>query len=50
MRHLQFWSQPGKDFICIEPFTGPNNTINTDQRIDIAPGRAHTFWMKIEVE
>lgn len=50
MRHLQFWSQPGKDFICIEPFTGPNNTINTDRRIDISPGRAHTFWMKIELE
>jgi len=50
MRHLQFWSQPGKDFICIEPFTGPNNTINTDRRIDIPPGQAHTLWMKIELE
>lgn len=50
MRHLQFWSQPGKDFVCLEPFTGPNNTINTDQRIDIPPDRAHTFWMRIEVE
>ena len=50
MRHLQFWSQPGKDFICIEPFTGPNNTINTDRRIDVPPGQAHTFWMKIELE
>lgn len=29
MRHLQFWSQPGKDFVCIEPFWGPANTINT---------------------
>jgi galactose mutarotase-like enzyme len=50
MRHLQFWSQPGKDFICIEPFTGPNNTINTGRRIDIPPGQARTFWMKIELE
>ena len=50
MRHLQFWSQPGKDFVCIEPFTGPNNTINTDQRVDIPPGSAHTFCMKIEVD
>jgi len=50
MRHMQFWSQPGKDFVCLEPFTGPNNTINTDQRIDIPPGRARTFWMKIEVD
>lgn len=50
MRHLQFWSQPGKDFVCFEPFTGPNNTINTDRRIDILPGTAHTFWMKIELD
>lgn len=50
MRHLQFWSQPGKDFVCLEPFTGPNDTINTDRRIDIPPGAAHAFWMKIEVE
>lgn len=49
MRHLQFWSQPGKDFVCIEPFTGPNNTINTPHRVDIPPGEARTFWMRIEV-
>jgi len=50
MRHLQFWSQPGRDFVCLEPFTGPNNTINTNQRIDVLPGRAHTLWMKIELD
>ena len=50
MRHMQFWSQPGKDFICIEPFTGPNNTVNTDKRIDIPPGAAHLFFMRIEIE
>ena len=50
MRHLQFWSQPGKDFICVEPFNGPNNTVNTDRRVDIAPGACRTFWMKIEID
>jgi galactose mutarotase-like enzyme len=49
MRHLQFWSQPGKDFVCLEPFTGPSNTINTEQRVDIPPREARTFWMRIEV-
>lgn len=49
MRHLQFWSEPGKDFICIEPFQGPPNAINTPQRCDIPPGQAHCFWMRIEV-
>jgi galactose mutarotase-like enzyme len=48
MRHLQFWSQPGKDFVCLEPFTGPNNTINTAQRIEVPPGEARSFWMRIE--
>ena len=50
MRHMQFWSQPGKDFICLEPFLGPNNTINTDRRVDIPPVQARTFWMKIELD
>jgi galactose mutarotase-like enzyme len=49
MRHLQFWSQPGKDFICLEPFYGPNNTVNTERRCDIPAGQARDFWMRIEV-
>jgi galactose mutarotase-like enzyme len=49
MRHLQFWSQPGKDFICIEPFFGPNNTINTPGRFEISPRACHNFWMRIEL-
>ncbi len=49
MRHLQFWSQPGKDFICVEPFNGPNNTINTERRIDIAPSASRVFWIRLEL-
>jgi len=49
MRHLQFWSQPGKGFVCIEPFTGPNNTLNTEKRIDIPHGEARTVWTRIEI-
>ncbi|HLX65227.1 MAG TPA: hypothetical protein VKX17_28420 [Planctomycetota bacterium] len=49
MRHLQFWSQPGKDFVCIEPFTGPNNTINTERRVEIPPGACRVFWTRIEL-
>ena len=49
MRHLQLWSQPGKDFICLEPFYGPNNTVNTERRCDIPAGQARDFWMRIEV-
>jgi galactose mutarotase-like enzyme len=50
MRHMQFWSQPGKDFICIEPFFGPNNTVNTEKRYDIPPKAARVFWMRIEID
>ena len=50
MRHLQLWSQPGRDFICLEPFYGPNNTVNTDRRHDVPPGQARDFWMRIEIE
>lgn len=49
MRHMQFWSQPGKDFICLEPFYGPTNTVNTDKRCDIPAGQARCFWMRLEL-
>jgi galactose mutarotase-like enzyme len=50
MRHMQFWSQPGRDFICLEPFWGPSNTINTERRLDVPPGQARDLWMRIELE
>ena len=50
LRHLQFWSQPGKDFICIEPFYGPAGTVNTDRRLEVPAGRARELWMRIELE
>lgn len=49
LRHLQFWTQPNKDFVCIEPFVGPANTINTPARIDVPPGAGRSFWMRIEI-
>lgn len=47
LRHLQMWSQPGKPFVCIEPFFGPAGTINTDQRGWVRAGTARSFWMRI---
>ena len=49
MRHLQFWSQPGKPFICIEPFYGPAGTINTDARAWVPAHSARTFWMRLRL-
>jgi galactose mutarotase-like enzyme len=48
MRHMQFWSQPGKDFICIEPFFGPPGTINTDQRMTVPARGSRELWVRIE--
>ncbi len=51
LQHLQFWSPAGKDFVCIEPFTGPTDAINrAEMRVDIAPGSMRLFWMRIEVK
>jgi galactose mutarotase-like enzyme len=49
MRHMQFWSQPGRDFVCLEPFWGPNDTVNSDRRLDVAPGEARALWLRIEL-
>jgi galactose mutarotase-like enzyme len=49
MRFLQCWGLPGRDFICLEPFLGPNNAINTPARLAIAPGGTHTLWMRVEL-
>ena len=50
LRHLQFWSQPGKPFMCIEPFFGPAGTVNTDRRAWVPAGEARTYWMRIRIE
>ena len=50
MHFLQLWTLPGKDFVCIEPFSGPPNFINTDRAELIPPGEARSYWMRIEVD
>jgi galactose mutarotase-like enzyme len=49
MRHLQLWSLPGRDFVCIEPFFGPENTVNTERRLEVPAGEARELWMRIEL-
>jgi galactose mutarotase-like enzyme len=45
---LEIWTLPGKDFVCIEPWVGPSNTINTSARVELPPGGRVEFWMTIE--
>jgi galactose mutarotase-like enzyme len=49
LHHLQVWSLPGRPFVCIEPFAGPANHINTDGRDEVAAGRAYTYLSTIEL-
>ncbi len=50
MRHLQLWSLPGKDFVCLEPFWGPNDTVNSDRRLTLPAGHGRDLWFRIELE
>ncbi|MBI1289787.1 hypothetical protein GC173_00895 [bacterium] len=45
----QFWSLPGEDFICVEPFGGPPNVINTRRTERIPPGGRALHWMSLEL-
>lgn len=50
VRVLQQWSLPGQDFVCFEPFLGPNDALNhPGQRRNLPPGAAQTLWMEIAV-
>jgi galactose mutarotase-like enzyme len=50
MRHVQLWSQPGKSFVCIEPFWGPAGAVLGPGRDEIPPGAAHDYWMRVELD
>lgn len=42
------WTQPGKDFICLEPWTGPGNGLNSGEGLrTLAPGKDETLWLEI---
>jgi galactose mutarotase-like enzyme len=49
MRHLQLWSQPGKSFVCIEPFWGPAGAVLGPGRDAIPPGAAHDYGRRIDL-
>jgi galactose mutarotase-like enzyme len=49
VRTLEIWTLPDRPFVCIEPWVGPTNVINTPKRIDVAPGERVTLAMGIEL-
>ena len=49
LRHLQVWSLPGKPFVCLEPFAGPANWINTPGRDEVPGGGERRLAVTIEL-
>ena len=49
VKTLEIWTLPERPFVCIEPWVGPTNVINTPDRIDVAPGKRVTLSMGIEL-
>jgi galactose mutarotase-like enzyme len=50
LRHVQLWSLPERPFVCIEPFWGPAGVICGDDADLIPPGRAHDYWVRLELQ
>jgi galactose mutarotase-like enzyme len=44
------WTLPGKDFICLEPWTAPGNALNTgDDLIVLRPGTTFLGLVRLTV-
>lgn len=47
--HWVIWTVPGKDYVCVEPWTAPGNALNSGERLlTLAAGRRHESFMEIE--
>lgn len=45
------WTLPGKDFVCLEPWTAPGGALNTGESLTVlAPGATRTSFMEIAWE
>jgi galactose mutarotase-like enzyme len=49
MRHLQFWTLPGADYVCIEPWVGGVDAINAPNPTSIPAAGAFVFFMRLEL-
>jgi galactose mutarotase-like enzyme len=50
LKTLEIWTPPDRDLVCVEPWVGPSNTINTASRVAVPAGATERFWMAIELE
>jgi galactose mutarotase-like enzyme len=42
------WTLPGRDFVCVEPWTRPSDAINRNEAVWVAPDQTHEVTFKIE--
>jgi galactose mutarotase-like enzyme len=43
------WTLPGKEFVCLEPWTAPGNALNTGEGlISLAPGSSRALWIELD--
>lgn len=47
LRTLEVWTPPEQPLVCVEPWVGPSNTINTPDAVTLVPGGQTVFWMSI---
>ena len=44
------WTVPGRDFVCLEPWTAPADALNTGESLlEIAPAGRRDLWIQIDV-
>jgi galactose mutarotase-like enzyme len=42
------WTLPGKEFVCLEPWTAPGNALNTgDGLLKLMPGASSDLWIEL---
>lgn len=45
---LVFWTVKGKDYYCLEPWSGPRNAINTGEQLTVLePGASHSAMIRL---
>lgn len=47
---LVLWTQPGKDFVCVEPWTAPGGALATGGAIPVAPGESERLEVTIALD
>jgi galactose mutarotase-like enzyme len=50
MRRWVVWTLPGRDFVCVAPWSAPANALNAGPVIELAPGASRVLWIEMEAQ